>query len=196
MSGENSEIDRIDGEIKAIKNTLNGDTNKESMEKRLGVLEEKDYVLGHEFNAYKNEAVGAVSDFKMAAFEVVAAKMAWDIISLQIPPIIKLNEEFLLHRFRLTYNNDGETGGLFQRLVRDHRDEPTTATTANTGTGTGTAANTTTAANTRTTTATTNTGAATVASTRAATAAARQVTSETNRVTAASNDLRDSLDRR
>ncbi|MFE4668365.1 hypothetical protein ACFRI7_04250 [Streptomyces sp. NPDC056716] len=185
MSGENSEIDRIDGEIKAIKNTLNGDTNKESMEKRLGALEEKDYVLGHEFNAYKNEAVGAVSDFKMAAFEVAAAKIAWDIISLQIPPIIKLNEEFILHRFRLTYNNDGETGGLFQRLVRDHRDEPTAATTANTGTGTAT---------TTTNTATTNTGAATVANTRAATAGAQQVTNETNRLTAASGQLQARLD--
>lgn len=68
----------------------------------------------------------AVHDLKGFAFEVVAAKVAWDIVKFELPPVMKLNEEALLKKLGFKYNNEGENGGLVQRLVRTPREDSTT----------------------------------------------------------------------
>ncbi|MEU9331999.1 hypothetical protein AB0D49_02415 [Streptomyces sp. NPDC048290] len=128
MSGKNQEIERIDGEIKAIKNILNGNTNAKSVENRLGALERKKYVLGPDLIAFKSEISSLVLDVKAMAVELLLLKFAWDVVRIEIPSLVKLNDEKLLKTLSLAYNNQGPDGGWLQRLVRVPRDDPPPAT--------------------------------------------------------------------
>ncbi|MEI5577265.1 hypothetical protein [Streptomyces brasiliscabiei] len=98
---------------------------------RLDGLEEKKYVLwgpfkhelSTELTAMKKEVTTAVSDWKGFALEIAAAKIAWDIIKLELPSVLKVNEEKLLERLSLRYKDAGP-GGLFQRLERIPPERP------------------------------------------------------------------------
>ncbi|MVO83877.1 hypothetical protein GPA10_03620 [Streptomyces sp. p1417] len=191
MSKKDPETERIDRELKAIRE------ESKTADTRLTELEDKTVKLGHELTPVKAEGTGLVSDWKVFALEIVAAKVAWDVLKAELPPFIKLNEEALLERHRLKYKDIG--GGLFQRLTRD-RPAPTAPTT-DPATPPASPSRSTTpnpAQPSRTTTTTPparrTTALPSTSDTRAAVTNARRVTDEQNRLTRATNDTRRSLD--
>ncbi|MDX2526590.1 hypothetical protein [Streptomyces europaeiscabiei] len=215
MSEKDPEISRIDGEIGSIRKSMNGAGNKDSIDNRLKQLEEKKYVLKHEFNEYKAEVTGFVSDWKGFALEVVAAKLAWDIIKIELPSVLKLNEEAVLKRLNLRYTDDPENTRLIHRLERIPRPEPTpTPTPTNTPTPAPAARPTNATpgqpANGRTTTPApvtnptpprrtapdTTPTTPTTGETRRAVGEARGATDETNRLNTAAGGLRRTMDGR
>ncbi|WDM15006.1 hypothetical protein J3S85_27945 [Streptomyces lavenduligriseus] len=122
MTEEDKKITEIRGDIAKIRAAVGLPDNgtaapkgQASLASRVAELEQKTFFLGHEINPMKNEGTGFVT-------EVVLAKIAWDIIKIELPSVVRVSEDAILERFRLEYTDTA--GGYLERLRRVPRQPP------------------------------------------------------------------------
>ncbi|MDN3259636.1 hypothetical protein QWJ26_07360 [Streptomyces sp. CSDS2] len=125
MTEKDKQIAEIRGDITKIRAAvgLSDDgtaeaKGKPSIASRVAELEQKTVFLGHELSLTKNESTGLVT-------EGVFAKVALDVIKLELPSAIRLNEERILQLIGLEYTNTA--GGFLdvpRRIRRPSTDNP------------------------------------------------------------------------